>query len=686
MTTRADAEPILRKLTGNVAARFRPGQWEAVAKLVVERGRVLVVQRTGWGKSAVYFLATRLLRDRGAGPTLLISPLLALMRDQKRMAERAGVRAASVASDNKEEWEAVKAKVEADELDLLLISPERLQNRWFQDNILTAVATRVGLLVVDEAHCISDWGHDFRPDYRHISRVLGLLPSTVPVLCTTATANNRVVEDIVVQLGESLEIQRGPLARDSLHLSVVDLPSQAERLAWLATVLPTLPGTGIVYCLTVPDTERVAAWLQSEGIDAAAYSSATGDLRPELEARLGANDLKALVATSALGMGYDKPDLAFVVHFQAPGTAVDYYQQVGRAGRAIDKAYGVLLRGAEDVEIQDYFIKSAFPVQHQAERVVQLLEERAEPMSVYDIEAEVNIRHVRLAKMLQLLEVEGAVERYGSKWRRTLRRWSYDTERVRRVTAARRAEQAAMVEYAETYGCRMAFLRELLDDPAEPCGRCDTCTGETWSVPLDTQLTVRAAEFLRHRNLPIRPRLRWPYGLGEPSGSIPVDQQVAEGRALSLYGDGGWGRVVQRAKYKGGAFPDELVAAVVELVRGWAPEPTPTWVTSVPSTSHPELVPAFAERVAAGLGLPFIECLKRTRAGPPQKNMDNSAQQVVNVYGAFEVQSSVPSSPVLLVDDVVDSRWTITVVGKALREAGVDAVYPVALAQAAWGS
>jgi ATP-dependent DNA helicase RecQ len=674
---------MLRVLTGRADSTFRPGQWEAVSRLVGDRGRVLVVQRTGWGKSAVYFLATLLLRALGAGPTLLISPLLSLMRDQVKMAERTGVRAAAIHSENKEEWDAVEKAIAVDEVDLLLISPERLQNSRFQADVLPLLVKRVGLLVVDEAHCISDWGHDFRPDYRRISRIVRLLPRSVPILCTTATANDRVIADVTEQLGQGLEVLRGPLERESLALSVVELPEQAQRLAWMAQTIPTLAGSGIVYCLTVADAGRVAGWLRSQGIEAVAYTGQSdGAERVQIEDRLLRNEIKVAVATSALGMGFDKPDLSFVIHFQSPGSAVAYYQQVGRAGRAVPAAVGVLLRGHEDREIQDHFINHAFPAQDVSEQVVELLARRATPMSVADIEREVNIREGRLRDMLKVLEVDGAVEKVGAAWRRTLQRWSYDGERVEGVARTRRDEQAAMAAYGTTTSCRMAFLRQQLDDPAEPCGRCDNCTGTSWPVEVDTRLAVEAAQFLRHAQVLVPARLRWPTGPGQPTGKIPVDVRLEEGRALSVYADGGWGRIVRRAKFSGQHFPEELLDAAAALMAGWSPVPAPQWVTCVPSASGPELVPRFAAQLAERMGLEFRPVVTRTRPGKSQKDMENSAQQLGNVYGAFEVQLPVSPTPVLLVDDIVDSRWTLTVIGAALREAGSGPVYPFALAKA----
>jgi ATP-dependent DNA helicase RecQ len=683
-TSRTAAEELLRRLTAGTADRFRPGQWEAIEQLAERRGRVLVVQRTGWGKSAVYFLATRLLRDRGAGPTLLVSPLLALMRNQIQMAERAGVRAATINSGNRDEWDQIERQVRLGEIDILLISPERLNNDRFRQDVLSNLIKVVGLLVVDEAHCISDWGHDFRPDYRRISRVLRLLPRGVPVLCTTATANDRVVGDIIEQLGDDLRVIRGALDRESLVLGAVDLPQQAQRLAWLARTVPDLPGSGIVYCLTVDDTKRVAGWLRAKGIDAVAYSGESEhEDRLVFEEKLLGNRVKVVVATSALGMGFDKPDLTFVVHYQSPGSPIAYYQQVGRAGRAVDRALGILLRGSEDKDIQDYFIRTAFPPKQQAEQVVALLEQRVEPVAISEIEREVNVRHTRAEAMLKVLEVEGAVERIDRKWRRTLQPWVYDLERAERVTALRRREQETMVEYGVTFECRMAFLRRQLDDPeAAPCGRCDNCTGQRISVDLEPSLVREAHVHLRGWRLEIVPRRRWPTGLTAPHGIIPPELRLHPGRALSQYGDGGWGTLVKDAKYHDHRYPDELVDAAVELMREWAPDPRPFWVACIPSTMSPSLVPDFARRLAAALTLPFHDVVRRVQRTRPQKEMENSAQQLLNVYTAFEVITPLPDGPALLIDDIVDSGWTLTTVGVALREAGSGIVYPFTLAKA----
>jgi len=442
-----EALALLRRLTGDAESVFRDDQLDAIHALVGGRRRVLLVQRTGWGKSAVYFITTRMLRDQGAGPTLLVSPLLALMRNQIEAAKRMGVRAVTINSANSKYWGEIEERLELDEVDLLLISPERLANLKFRSNILPEVGRRSGLLVIDEAHCISDWCHDFRPDYRRLVRVLDLLPAGVPVLGCTATANDRVVNDVTAQLGTDFSTIRGPLARDGLRLAVLRMPQQSSRLAWLAEKIPKLPGTGIVYCLTIDDTERVARWLQANGIAARAYSGSTYPAqRVSIEQALLLNEVKVVVATSALGMGFDKPDLAFVIHYQSPGSPIAYYQQVGRAGRALSESWGILLSGSEDADIQDYFIRTAFPAPDLAAQFVALLENRAVPMAASEILESLNTRPSQLEQLCKILEVEGAIERVGSRWLRTLRPWTYDKARVQSVTALRPAEHSHMCQ------------------------------------------------------------------------------------------------------------------------------------------------------------------------------------------------------------------------------------------------
>src|SRR3954463_5091910 len=518
--------------------------------------------------------------------------------------------------------------------------------------MLPLFASRVGLVVVDEAHCISDWGHDFRPDYRRLRDMLAALPDRVPVLGTTATANDRVVADVEDQLGGAVKTYRGALGRSSLRFEVVELPGQPDRLAWLATWLPRLAGSGIVYTLPKRDAEGVGGWLSLRGIPAEAYSGEIEtERRIDIEDRLLRNELKAVVATSALGMGYDKPDLGFVVHYQAPGSVISYYQQVGRAGRGIERAEVVLLRGAEDRRIQDFFIEQAFPRREVVDRVLEHLEAvGGDGASTPELMAQVNLGRGRIEGLMKVLDVEGAVGGAGSKWvAQPGSGWTYDADRYARITELRRHEQAAMAAFGADGRCLMRALQEELDDP-EPadCGRCSVCAGAQFDGPLDEELVREAWLHLRSRPVLIEVKKMAP-GTDGRMKKIPDEVRAEEGRALARMGDGGWDPLV-RAGRAAGRFDDELVAAAAETVRAWrAPV---GWVTAIPSLRSGQLVPDFAARLAAALGLPFAPVLQRVTDGPPQREMANAPQQVANVRGAFAVAGDVPDSACLLVDDL----------------------------------
>ncbi len=688
---------FLKTALNDQQATFRAGQWESIEGLLA-RQRMLVVQRTGWGKSMVYFLATRLMRDQGAGPTLLISPLLSLMRNQLEAAERIGIVARTINSTNADQWGQIQNELNADKVDLLLISPERLANEKFRQGILAQIADTIGLFVVDEAHCISDWGHDFRPDYRRITRVLQALPPNVPVLATTATANDRVVNDVMTQMGANIQLVRGGLVRESLKLQNINMPSPAARMAWLAEFVPTLHGSGIIYTLTQRDAERLAEWLRINEIDAVAYHAGIqsrddkGSIKEELEQKLLNNEIKALVATVALGMGFDKPDLGFVIHFQRPASVVHYYQQVGRAGRAVDEAYGILLCGEEDDHIADYFIRNAFPPQEHVSAILDALDSADDGLSVPAMEQQLNLRRNQIEKTIKFLTVESPspVTKVDSKWHVTAAAAQYaiDQDYVGEITEIRKQEQAQMQAYISHQGCLMTFLAEALDDPEpQACGKCRNCNPALLlSEQYDDGLANRAALFLRRSYQPVPPRKQWP--MKEMFDHYPFEKknisaelQASEGRALSLWRDAGWGQLVAQGKYETDHFADELVNACVEMLAEWNPDPAPKWVTCIPSLNRPNLVPDFAQRLAEALNLKFVPCIEKIRQNQQQKFMENSFQQAKNLDGVFDVTLEPKSyAPCLLVDDMVDSRWTFTVAVALLRQSGCRAVYPLALA------
>ncbi|MFI0350591.1 RecQ family ATP-dependent DNA helicase [Actinomadura sp. 9N407] len=687
---RDDAERCLRALAGE-GARLRDDQWTAIHALVVERRRALVVQRTGWGKSAVYFVATRLLRERGAGPTVIVSPLLALMRNQIEAAERAGIAARTINSANTEDWERVFAEVEAGEVDVLLVSPERLNNPDFRDLVLPKLAAGAGLVVVDEAHCISDWGHDFRPDYRRLRTLLAELPPGVPVLATTATANARVTQDVAEQLAaDDALVLRGALERDSLHLAVVRLPEAERRIAWLGEHLDALPGSGIIYTLTVAAAHEIAGYLRERGYEVASYSGQTEPAeRLQAERDLLDNKLKALVATSALGMGFDKPDLGFIVHVGAPQSPVAYYQQIGRAGRGVDRAEVILLPGVEDRDIWAYFASLAFPPEPVVRATLDVLEEAGRPLSTGALEPRVDLGRARLEMMLKVLDVDGAVRRVKGGWTATGQDWAYDRERYERVAGERAREQRAMLDYLAYEGCREEFLRRQLDDPAaEPCGRCDNCTGRHWPADVSDTGTAQARERLRRPGVDVTPRRMWPTGVKDDpgvSGRIAAGQMAETGRALGRLTDIGWGnRLRELLAGPDTEIPAEMFDAVVKVMAAWDWPARPAGVVTIGSRTRPRLVGGLGRRLAEIGRLPYLGEI--VPLGEPVPRRHNSAQRLRSVWHALTLPDDVAAAvrdaggPVLLVDDRIETGWTMTVATRILREAGAPSVLPLVLA------
>ncbi|CAM3728892.1 RecQ family ATP-dependent DNA helicase [Nocardioides zeicaulis] len=698
LAARESAERHLRALVGRDDAVLREDQWSAIEALAVDRRRALVVQRTGWGKSAVYFVATKLLREAGAGPTVIVSPLLALMRNQIAAAERAGIRAVTINSTNIDQWQPIHDQINGGEVDVLLVSPERLNNPGFRDEVLPRLAATCGLLVVDEAHCISDWGHDFRPDYRRLRTLLAELPSGIPVLATTATANARVTADVAEQLGVHADgtagaevlVQRGTLDRESLRLGVVQLRTAEQRLAWLADHLVEQPGSGIVYCLTVAATQEVAGYLRDRGLEVAAYSGQTeADERHALEQALVDRRVKALVATSALGMGFDA-SLGFVINLGAPSSPVSYYQQVGRAGRGTDDATVVLLPQVEDRDIWAYFASLGFPREEQVRETLAALADSERPLSTATIETRVELGRNRLESMLKVLDVDGAVQRVQGGWVATGRPWHYDAERYARVAEAREREQQAMLGYLRTTECRMRYLREQLDDPdAADCGRCDNCGGLTLSTSVSEAAVAEAGERLSRPGVVLEPRKMWPTALGNLGLDLKgkISDAAEPGRVVARLTDLGHGQALRalfREDTPDGPVPPALAQAVMDVMKDWAPawSSRPDAIVVVESATRPTLGRDLAENLSRVMQVPLVGTWAiRDPSVPPRAGQSNSAQRVAAVRRRGGLDAEVPpGATVLLVDDQVATGWTLTVAAAAIRAAGASAVLPLALA------
>ncbi|HWC81425.1 MAG TPA: RecQ family ATP-dependent DNA helicase [Pseudonocardiaceae bacterium] len=695
---RERAGELLRELAGPDAV-LREDQWTAIRALVMDRRRALVVQRTGWGKSAVYFLATALLRERGAGPTLIVSPLLALMRNQVQAAARAGVHARTINSANTTAWTRIQEEIADGKVDVLLVSPERLNNPEFRDTVLPKLTASTGLLVVDEAHCLSDWGHDFRPDYRRLRTLLTELPDGVPVLATTATANDRVVTDVAHELLGRLStpdsgtlVLRGALDRESLRLNVVKLPTMTARLGWLADHLGELTGSGIIYTLTVAAAEEVAGFLAERGFTVAAYTGRTQEAeRQQAEQDLLDNKVKALVATSALGMGFDKPDLGFVVHLGAPPSPIAYYQQIGRAGRGVRRADVLLLPGSEDKDIWAYFGSLAFPPETVVRQVLDALDAAGGTISTVALEPRVELSRARLDMVLKVLDVDGAVRRVTGGWQPTGQPWHYDAERYQRIAEARTAEQNAMLAYLDTDECRMRFLLRELDDPhAADCGRCDNCTGNRWDSGVSEAASQSARDRLTRPGVDIAVRKLWPSGMDtlDVPLSGKIGQRMAEpGRALARLTDIGWGnRMRDLLAAPDGPVPEDVFSGCVQVLAAWGWAERPVAVATIASHHRPQLVASLGERLASVGRLTPLGALGTDGS---QRPATNSARRLADVYAALRLPPDVAQAvagvngPVLLVDDRVDSGWTMTLAAALLRDAGAPAVLPFALATTA---
>lgn len=666
------------------SAEFREGQKEAIES-VLKGQRLLVVQKTGWGKSLVYFLATKLLRKRGKGITLIISPLLALMNNQVDSANKLGMKVATINSANAEEWDFIMEELEANRIDALIISPERLANAEFKQLLIQRLALQVALFVVDEAHCISDWGHDFRPDYRRIIDIIHVLPSNIPVLATTATANNRVVNDIKNQLGEELVISRGSLMRESLALQTITLYSKEERLAWIVENVPKMFGSGVVYCLTVNDCKLVNKWLNLNGIHSRSYFAAldTKEKNDTIDMFMN-NKIKVLVATVAFGMGFDKSDIGFVIHFQKPGNIVSYYQQIGRAGRGIKEAFAILLCGNEDDEINNYFIDSAFPTEALMEEVVVTVTQNP-GIRMSEFERYINMKSTKIKACVKYLLVNGDIYVENKRYYKTPRKWIPDLEKSRAITEIRKLELLEMEQFIKQDTCYMESIGRILNDShAKPCGKCENCLGKPlFPQKPSKEIVIKAQHFIKEDFNIIEPRKKWPVGEKiEGKNMIFPDFLCETGRVLSNYGDAGWGKLVSEGKYKHCYFDEQLVDASYLLLKEFIKENNIVWVTSIPSIRRPELVKSFAQRLAGKLGLPYKDIIEKVKDSKCQKELNTTYLQWKNANESFEVRASNEGN-VLLIDDMVDSRWTFTVCGYKLRKMGSGKVFPFALANSA---
>ena len=667
---------LLRAVYGE-SAEFREGQYEAIESTLTKK-RTLVVQRTGWGKSLVYFISARLVREDTGGVALVVSPLLSLMDNQMSAARAVGLRCEMLNGLTRDRREEILAGMEMGEVDLVLVTPETLFADGVYERIMGKI--KVGLFVVDEAHCISDWGHDFRLEYSHLSRVVQGLPSSVPVLATTATANDRVVSDLERQLGSGVYVSRGPLARESLYIQVLRMKDKVSRYAWIVENVPKLEGSGIIYCLTRADCEHLADFLRQNGINAEAYYSRMGKEEENQDTlrRFHNDEIKVLVATVKLGMGYDKGNIAFIIHYQSPSNIVSYYQQIGRAGRNIPRANIFLMSGREDEDIVNHFIDTAFPTKEECEGVINLLN-RDGDLTLYQLFGRLNARQDRVRKAVEFLLQGGYIEKSGRYYALTDLPFIYDGEHYNAITNIRRAEWTEMRTLASHKGCYLRFIVSSLDDTsASDCGHCAYCSGEEFDEEVSLDSLRSASDYINASILTIKPRKRWSlYRFEGDTGSRMIESACMVGMAMSRLGDPGYGRMVKDAIDGGFLFPRVLIGRACELLGDLVKKEGITHLCAVPSIEG-DRIEIFAKDLAEALGIEYFSPLKRI-ASHPQKEMENSMRKCANAYESFTLSGERVPRGVLLIDDVVDSRWTLSVCGHLLTVGGAMCVLPFAL-------
>lgn len=666
---RQEAENILKR-TFNID-RFYNKQWGTIEK-ILKGERVLLIEKTGFGKSLCFQFPAILFK----GTTVIFSPLIALMRDQVKNLNSLGISAKCINSEQTpEENSQIISETKEGKLKILYIAPERQENsEWIE-------ATRqmnLSMVVVDEAHCISVWGHDFRPSFRRILNLVNLLPKGMPVLATTATATKKVEADIAQQMGGNLTIIRGNLMRENFRLFVIKVNSEDEKLIWLGKNLSKLPGSGILYTGTRVDTEIYSKWFEYLKIPSIGYNAGLDpDSRIAIENGLMKNQWKCVISTNALGMGIDKPDIRFIIHTQIPQSPVHYYQEIGRAGRDVDPADIILFYNPEDRDLPEAFIEGGRPAIPKYEKVIEAV--KSELLGERELMRRTNLKQTQI-RVIKADLVEQNIIREVTIGRS--KKFEYisgapklNPKAFEELRALKTADLEKMIGYVETKGSRMKYLCDFLGDSDDRFFKnCDNTGLQKLKVTITPDWTEKLQAYREN----YFPELKV-----ETKGS-----NLVNGVAASYYGVSNVGAAIHRSKYEnGGNFPDFLLRFTLKAFRKKFDQEKFDMILYIPPTKSGELVKNFAIKISQVLKFPISHNLRKQRQISEQKVFENSYLKADNVRDAFIYNNSteIEDKSILLIDDIFDSGATVKEIGRYLTNSGAKKIAPLVIAKTVGG-
>lgn len=663
---RKEAEIKLKKIFGFDS--FYDTQWLVIEKLLSGK-RILFIEKTGYGKSLCFQFPALLFN----GTTIIFTPLIALMRDQVKKLRNLGISATCINSNqSNEENNFIIHEAKENKIKILYIAPERMENaEWLQ----TAREMKISMVVVDEAHCISVWGHEFRPSFRRIISVVNLLPMNFPVLATTATATKKVEEDIKTQIGKNITSIRGNLLRPSLNLRVVKVKSEDEKLIWIGENINKIKGTGIIYTGTHVNTEIYSKWLEYLNINATAYHAGLDpQSRKAIEKGLLENSYKCVVSTNALGMGIDKPDLRFIIHTQTPQSPIHYYQEIGRAGRDGKPALTILFfNHDEDLSLPLAFIENSKPSINKYNRVMRAI--RGERLGINQL---INLTDIKknqvdiiISDLIEQKIINEVLDEKTKKFEYRYKAPELDESAFAKLKESKLKDLDQMIAYIETSGCRMKFLCNYLDDKLENnCGKCDNDSGRHVIVTVAKEWGLKLKDFQNN----YFPELE----------VESFNTNLTNGVAASYYGFSNVGNTLHRCKYQhGGDYPDFLLKQTLSAFKKHLSNYKFDLMLYVPPTESKNLVKKFANKLSGELKIPISHNLCKNRKIKAQKIFQSTTSKSSNVKNCFEYnpESEIKGKTILLVDDIFDSGATIKEIGRYLTGLGAKNIAPLVIAK-----